>query len=96
MVTKKGKFKSQLLSVAKKLRDSRLTDSVVEDTECDSRYPPEMGESVKAQNSESHVFLHVPGIVGPASTMDVTNTTCEKEKGHLIPNVTIVMSWKTQ
>lgn len=96
MLTKKDKLKSQLLYVAKKLRDSRLMDSVGLYTEHGSRYPPEMGELVKAQNRENHVFSHVPGIVGPVSAMDATNTTCRKGKGHLIPIVTVAMSLKTQ
>ncbi len=62
------------------------------DTKRDSRYPPKVFKSVKAQNSDNHVFSHVPGIVGTAIIMDATNTTCEKGKGHLIPIVTIVMS----
>lgn len=62
MLTKEDKLKSQLLPVAKKLIDSRLTDSVVVDAERGSRYPPEMGELVKAQNSENHVFTHVPHV----------------------------------
>jgi len=59
------------------------------DTDHDSRYPPEMGESVKDQNNENHVFLHFPSIFGIASTMNVTNTTCGKGKGNLISIVTI-------